>query len=85
MAPLVRIVREPGRGPRNYVLGVRVHHGAIGAALVTVGARLPPPSAFPLVATGVALMVHDRRDFPWLADRDALQFGAPLFFARAQG
>lgn len=42
-------------GPRVYVLGRRVHHGFVGAVLAGVG---------------LALMVHDRLDFPWpLRDR----------------
>lgn len=40
-------------GPRSvrvYVRGRRLHHGRTGSALAILGA---------------ALMLHDRRDFPW--------------------
>jgi hypothetical protein len=38
---------------RVWVLGKRIHHGAVGA-IMTV--------------TGIALMKHDIKDFPWLRD-----------------
>lgn len=38
---------------RVWVLGARIHHGALGVALVVVGAWL---------------IWDDRRDFPWLQD-----------------
>jgi hypothetical protein len=47
-----RDVVEPDdhRGPRLYVKGLRIHHGAVGALLTIVGA---------------VLTAHDWRDFPW--------------------
>ena len=50
-----------------HVFGLRVHHGAAGAALV-VGAFVPRRLAARLVLLGLgaALMVHDRADYPWL-------------------
>lgn len=62
---MVRIVRQPGCGPRNYVLGHRLHHGMIGAGVVAAGVVLHNPL---VVAAGVTLMVHDWHDFPWLTD-----------------
>ena len=41
-------------GPRVYIRGRRIHHGLTGAVLATLG---------------LALMLHDRHDWPWpLAD-----------------
>lgn len=42
-------------GPRVYVAGYRLHHGAVGFALALLG---------------VGLMLHDWKDRPWpLRDR----------------
>ena len=38
---------------RVWVLGKRIHHGAVG---------------FVMFAAGIALMKHDFKDFPWLQD-----------------
>lgn len=54
----VKIMRHP-LGPRVWVLGRRIHHGAVGAVLTAVG---------------LLLAVHDRHDLgSWFAsghDRD---------------
>jgi hypothetical protein len=48
----VRVVTQPGSA-RVYVFGRRLHHGLFGIALSIVG---------------LALAVHDRRDWPFLHD-----------------
>lgn len=50
-----------------HVFGLRVHHGAAGAALV-VGAYVPRRLAarLALLAAGAVLMAHDWHDKPWL-------------------
>lgn len=60
-ARAIRVTREP-TGPRVYVAGVRVHHGATGAILVAVGARA---RYRPAVLLGCLLLAHDWRDFPF--------------------
>ena len=40
---------------RVWILGKRIHHGAVGAVMTIAG---------------IALMAHDIKDFPWLADND---------------
>lgn len=40
---------------RVWVLGKRIHHGLVGVALIGVG---------------VALAIHDRKDFPFLKDNE---------------
>lgn len=49
---LLEVERNP-LGYRVRVYGCRIHHGAVGAALVFVGAYL---------------MARDMADFPWLRD-----------------
>lgn len=46
---MIRIVQHPS-GRRVYVLKLRVHHGAVGLALI---------------AAGAVLLAHDRADFPF--------------------
>lgn len=48
---LMRLVRLDRELRRVYVAGRRVHHGLVGVAMV---------------AAGIVLAVHDRKDFPWL-------------------
>ena len=38
---------------RVWILNKRIHHGAVG---------------FVMAVTGIALMKHDLKDFPWLRD-----------------
>jgi hypothetical protein len=59
------VVRHP-RGPRVYVAGRRLHHGATGCGLAIAGATTHRRL---VAALGLALVVHDVRDFPW-RDRD---------------
>jgi hypothetical protein len=59
------VVRHPC-GPRLYVVGVRVHHGAAGCAIALVGAALRSRL---VAAAGLAMVVEDLPDFPW-RDRD---------------
>jgi hypothetical protein len=62
----IRIVRSPDCGPRNYVLGCRLHHGLVGAAVLAAGVSLHNPA---LMLAGAALVAHDRHDFPWRPER----------------
>ena len=55
------IVRHPC-GPRVYVGGLRIHHGLAGCGLAAVG--IARRYAL-LSAVGIALVLHDRADFPW--------------------
>lgn len=50
-----------------HVFGLRVHHGAAGAALAA-GALLPRRlgARLALLGAGLALMAHDWHDRPWL-------------------
>ncbi len=57
----MRIERNTN-GPRVYVLGLRLHHGLIGAALLALGLARSERS---LVLAGVALIADDAHDFPW--------------------
>jgi hypothetical protein len=49
-------------GPRLYVLGRRLHHGAIGCAVMV--AALATRERW-LLPVGALLVAHDARDFPW--------------------
>jgi hypothetical protein len=60
-APRTGVLRHP-YGPRLYLGGVRVHHGAAGLCLLGAGALAHSRA---LLALGTALVVHDRRDFPF--------------------
>jgi hypothetical protein len=44
------VIRVDMRLRRTYIFGRRLHHGLVGAAGIAVSA---------------ALVLHDRRDFPW--------------------
>lgn len=67
MSP-VRIIRHE-RGPRVYVIGLRCHHGATGAAALALGAALrghaPRALTRGAAAVGALLLWHDRADFPF--------------------
>lgn len=58
---MMRIARHPN-GPRVYMLGQRVHHGAFGVGVGLCGVLFRRRA---LVAMGVALAAHDAKDFPW--------------------
>ena len=60
LSPVLRLDRHPA-GPRLYVAGRRVHHGSAGAIGALTLARRHPL----LGAICVALLWHDRRDFPF--------------------
>jgi hypothetical protein len=47
---IVDVYRTGGSGRRLCICGQRIHHGLTGVALAVVG---------------VALALHDRRDWPW--------------------
>ncbi len=47
---IVRIATPPGHGPRFYIGGMRIHHGATGLAMLVAGA---------------CMIAHDWRDRPW--------------------
>lgn len=55
------IVRHP-RGPRVYVVGLRIHHGSAGCALALVGVAR---HQLWLAAIAAAMILHDAGDFPW--------------------
>lgn len=57
--PLV-IVRSYPSGPRCWIVGQRVHHGATGAAMVAAGIMARQPL---VVAAGLMLCAHDRHDW----------------------
>lgn len=61
MTQLARIERHPC-GPRLYLVGRRVHHGAAGA--VGLAAGIATRSRY-LTLASLALVVHDAHDFPW--------------------
>lgn len=48
----MRLERHPN-GPRLYIHGLRIHHGLTGTILTLLG---------------IALIVDDRKDFPFLKD-----------------
>jgi hypothetical protein len=55
----VLIVKPPGHGPRLYVGGLRVHHGASGS-LLAAAALLGKRKRTALL--GLALCIHDLHD-----------------------
>lgn len=62
MRPVV--VRSYPLGPRVWVAGQRVHHGSVGIALLAAGLRRHRT----LLAAGLLLAAHDRRDWrAWFA------------------
>lgn len=54
---LVRVVSYP-QGPRVWIAGQRVHHGATGCALLALARKRPL-----LAVAGALLVAHDRRDW----------------------
>lgn len=67
----LELERNPS-GPRVYVIGRRLHHGAAGVALLTLATsspvrrrRAPSARAVLIGAVGAVLIAHDRRDFPF--------------------
>ncbi len=59
-------VERHAKGPRVYVLGLRVHHGASGALGLAAAYRLRRrPRAGLLAAISVAAIVDDLHDFPF--------------------
>lgn len=61
------VIRSYPTGPRVWIVGQRVHHGATGAVLLAAARRRPW-----LAFAGLALCAHDRRDWrAWFA-REAL-------------
>ena len=68
------VIRRHPNGPRCWVLGQRVHHGATGCALVLaaayVAARTRGRHSPILAAAGLLLCAHDRADVrEWFARR----------------
>lgn len=61
----LRVERHP-KGPRVYVLELRIHHGLAGAALVGLGVVRRDRR---VAALGLALIADDIRDFPWPLQR----------------
>lgn len=65
-------------GPRLYVFGQRVHHGATGLALVGISALLLRRNRRGLLL-GLLAMAHDRRDLRrWLARECLPELGADV-------
>lgn len=58
---MLRIHRHPC-GPRLYVAGVRVHHGAAGIGAAAALAAIGRPA---LAAVSLIVAAHDWRDFPF--------------------
>lgn len=58
---MLRIYRHPS-GPRVYLLGARVHHGAAGIGAAAALAALGRPA---LALAALAIAAHDWRDFPF--------------------
>ncbi|MBN8867329.1 MAG: hypothetical protein J0H98_07230 [Solirubrobacterales bacterium] len=67
--PLVKVSQNPEaatvvltRCRKLYFGGRRIHHGLTGGALLGAGLLLHRKA---VTAIGVALVIHDRRDFPF--------------------
>lgn len=58
---MIRIVKHE-RGPRVYLVGLRVHHGTTGIVCMFVGRIMKYKL---LHALGCALVLHDAKDFPF--------------------
>lgn len=58
---MTRIVGHPC-GPRLYVAGLRVHHGAAGCAIALIG--LARHNTL-IAAVGLVMAIDDRADFPF--------------------
>lgn len=56
---MLRVIRHPN-GPRVYVLGQRVHHGATGCVVVAAGVLARKRA---ILAAGILLTAHDRHDW----------------------
>lgn len=66
------IVQRHPRGPRVFVLGQRVHHGATGCALALAAIRAHRLRRLALLAAAASLTAHDRRDWKiWFARESA--------------
>jgi hypothetical protein len=64
--PMIVAVRSYPQGPRVWVAGQRVHHGATGCALVLAACARKRPALCAFV--GLALALHDRHDWrTWFA------------------
>lgn len=68
----ITILRYPA-GPRVWLFGQRVHHGAVGCALVALVRRWPALGV--VIAVLVATDWHDRRE--WFA-REGIPAGDSL-------
>lgn len=56
---MLRVTSYPS-GPRCWIIGQRIHHGAAGCLLVVLGARVNRPA---WVAAGLMLVGHDSHDW----------------------
>ncbi|HSE45862.1 MAG TPA: hypothetical protein VLA89_11115 [Gemmatimonadales bacterium] len=63
---IVRITSTTS-GPRLYVIGRRVHHGAVGVGLLAAAPLLRGRARAMAAASGLALLAyrHEYRDFPF--------------------
>lgn len=65
---MIRITRHPS-GPRVYIGGRRLHHGATGCIGLALALAFGPRAHRELwllgVATSGAMAFHDRADFPF--------------------
>jgi hypothetical protein len=67
------VVLSYPQGPRCWIGGQRVHHGATGALMVAAGLRWRP-----LALLGLALCAHDRHDWRVWFVREAIPAGRLL-------
>jgi hypothetical protein len=59
---MVRIDKHEN-GPRVYLAGKRLHHGTVGLGLTVTALKIK--KLRPLALVGLAMIYHDRHDFPW--------------------
>lgn len=78
MTHLAYIVRHPN-GPRLYLAGQRVHHGATGCALAVALLRWPTTRRAGIFV-GTVLAIHDRHDWRiwWKRERIPVPAGASV-------
>lgn len=67
MMRAVEVIRHPN-GPRVFIAGQRIHHGATGCALAVAALAIRQPA---LAVAALALVVHDRADWRVWFIRDA--------------
>lgn len=56
------VVRSYPQGPRCWIAGQRVHHGATGAVLAAAALATGRRARLAMLTAGLALCLHDRHD-----------------------